>query len=54
VCLENDRDLGLTNGMRVQLLGVDPEMHIVTLRTPDNREVTVDVRHYEPSTTATP
>ncbi len=47
VCLENDRDLGLTNGMRVQLLCVDPEMHIVTLRTPDNREVTVDVRHYD-------
>ena len=47
VCLENDRDLGLTNGMRVQLLGVDPEMHTVTLRTPDNRDVTLDVRHYD-------
>jgi len=47
VCLENDRELGLTNGMRVQLLSVDPDMHTVTMRTPDNRAVTVDVRHYD-------
>ena len=47
LCLENDRALGLTNGMRVQLLGVDPAHHTVTMRTPDNREVTVDVRRYD-------
>ena len=47
VPLENDRDLGLTMGCAVQLLGVDPEMHTVTLRTPDNRDVTLDVRHYD-------
>ena len=47
VCLENDRERGLTNGMRVQLLSVEPAMHTVTMRTPDNREVTADVRHYD-------
>ena len=47
VCLENDRQRGLTNGMRVQVVGVDPELHTATLRTPDDRQVTVDVRHYD-------
>lgn len=47
LCLENDRTLGLTNGMRVQVINVDPKLHTVTLRTPDNREVSVDVRHYD-------
>jgi conjugative relaxase-like TrwC/TraI family protein len=47
VCLENDHQRGLTNGLRVQVIGVDPEVHAVTLRTPDDRHVTVDVRHYD-------
>ena len=47
VCLENDHQRGLTNGMRVQVIGVDPELHTVTLRTPDDRQVAVDVRHYD-------
>jgi conjugative relaxase-like TrwC/TraI family protein len=47
LCLENDHERGLTNGMRVQVIAVDPALHSVTLRTPDSREVTVDVRHYD-------
>ena len=47
LCLENDHERGLTNGMRVQVIAVDPALHSLTLRTPDSREVTVDVRHYD-------
>jgi ATP-dependent exoDNAse (exonuclease V) alpha subunit len=47
LCLENDHERGLTNGMRVQVIAVDPALHSVTLRTPDSREVSVDVRHYD-------
>lgn len=47
LCLANDNECGLTNGMRAQVIAVDPSIHSLTLRTPDNREVTIDTRHYD-------
>ena len=47
LCLENDHDLGLTNGTRVTVLGVNREAHTMAVRTPDDRAVLIDVHRYD-------
>ncbi len=47
LCLDNDRQRGLANGMRVDVIAVDPSTNSMTLRTPEQREVTIDTRQYD-------
>ena len=45
--LENDHDLGITNGQRGTVIDVSPEMRMIAVRTHDDQAVRIDVQQYE-------